>query len=593
MSGYAVNAVFSLIDQFSGPAGGIVSATDKMRGGTNALSNSVMRLGGYFSAAMVAKRVFDKQIEVDSAMLSLSAITGVSGEAFEGFAAQIEKTAKELRVFKGDLAGVYEIVGSKMPELLSNPAALDDVSRTVVNLRKITKGATDEGMANSLTTIMNQMGAASDEAAHFGDVLATMQQKGSGNIEYMATMMLKAGADFRSTNHTFQEAAVAMQMFAKAGIGAEVASTQAAAAMVKLRSAPAEFNIATNKLHEIAIKMAQAGYGYDEISKITGGEVQATRGLMNLVNQAKIGLELSEGLEVAGGMAGQLETVSKSLANRLLDLSNAFDNATTTADTNSVGLAVLGWMLAFVTDNMDVLIDFALAGAVVWAGYKVAVWAAGVATYWYTKQAAAARVQMALAAVGSVKATAATTLLAAATGKLAIATNLAAAPVWLIVAAVAAAIGTIMFAVKNLMFLWELVTRVFNVFKAEGFVAGIKAAGIALFEFLVQPLRIAAGVIDSIASWFGADLGLKMAFDKGIEAVGGSTAAERNAEAAREAAKEVDTGLAQKTEISKEFRKEVNENNLTIDFANMPDWINADVNNKSLIQAKSTMRGGR
>lgn len=591
MAEYAVSSVFRLIDQFSGPASGIDGAVNKMHKSTSSLTGVVGRLAGGFSAVYMAKQVFDKQIQADASMRSMSAVTGVTGEAFKEFAYQIERTAKELKVFKGDLAAVYEIVGSKMPELLEDPKALDDVTRSIIQLRRITTGATDEGMANSLTTIMNQFNAASDEAASFSDVLAHMQQRGSGNIDYMSTAILKAGASFKSTDHSFFESAIPMQMLAKAGESAEVASTQLASMITKLRDAPAEFNIANNKLHEIAIKLAEAGAGYDEIKKLTGGEVLATRGLMNLVNQIDVVKNLGHELDAVGAASKQVDERQKGLGERLTNVSASFFNATTSADTNSAGLLFLGWTLELVANNMDTIIDLVVAALVVWAGYKIAIWAAGVAMWFYTKQAKAATFQMAIAATGSTAATVATTALAAATTKLGIATNFAAAPIWLIVAAVAAAIATVIFAVKNLMFAWELITRVFRVFKDEGFVAGIKALGVAVLEFILQPLRLVAQAIDGIGGWFGADTGLTFAFDRGVESIGGTTAAERGAAAAEAAEAESNAGLNERTETSRQFSKEVKENNLTIDFANMPDWVQAQINNKSMIQPQSTMRG--
>jgi len=108
----------------------------------------------------------------------------------------------------------YGVIGSKMPELLKSPEALDDIARSAATLAKA--GVMPlEASIESLTGIMNQMGASADQADTYINVLAAGSKNGAGNIEYLATAFTKAGSAIRNAGLSVQEGTALIEALAK------------------------------------------------------------------------------------------------------------------------------------------------------------------------------------------------------------------------------------------------------------------------------------------------------------------------------------------------------------------------------------------
>ena len=123
-------------------------------------------------------------------------------------------TAMEVGISSSQIVDSYGVIGSKMPELLKTPEALDSVARAAATLAKA--GVMPlEASIESLTGIMNQMGASSDEAETYINVLAAGSKNGAGNIEYLSTAFTKAGSAIRNAGLTVQEGTALIEALAK------------------------------------------------------------------------------------------------------------------------------------------------------------------------------------------------------------------------------------------------------------------------------------------------------------------------------------------------------------------------------------------
>jgi TP901 family phage tail tape measure protein len=101
-----------------------------------------------------------------------------------------------------------------MPELLKSPEALDAIARSAATLAKA--GVMPlEASIESLTGIMNQMGASAEEAETYINVLAAGSKNGAGNIEYLATAFTKCGSAIRNAGLSVQQGTALIEALAK------------------------------------------------------------------------------------------------------------------------------------------------------------------------------------------------------------------------------------------------------------------------------------------------------------------------------------------------------------------------------------------
>ena len=180
-------------------------------------------------------------IEFEDALSNLSAITGTTGKDLDALKARIIDTGKETHTSFKTIADAYTVVGSKMPALLQNQEGLDAVTRSVITLKKASRMSLEDA-TNSLTGIMNQMGASFFEADEYINVLAAGSKNGAGDIQYLATAFDQCGTAINTAGLSIQQGTALIETLAKKQPSASTAGVQLRNVLIKLTTASDEYN---------------------------------------------------------------------------------------------------------------------------------------------------------------------------------------------------------------------------------------------------------------------------------------------------------------------------------------------------------------
>ena len=180
-------------------------------------------------------------IEFEDALSNLSAITGATGKDLDALKDRIIATGKEAHTSFNTIADAYTVVGSKMPALLQNQEGLDAVTRSVITLKKASRMSLEDA-TNSLTGIMNQMGASFFEADTYINVLAAGSKNGAGDIQYLATAFDQCGTAVNTAGLSIQQGTALIETLAKKQPNASTAGVELRNVLIKLTTASDEYN---------------------------------------------------------------------------------------------------------------------------------------------------------------------------------------------------------------------------------------------------------------------------------------------------------------------------------------------------------------
>ncbi len=151
---------------------------------------------------------------LETSLSHLQSLTGLSSDVMGSVKQMATDTAMQMGISSRQIVDSYGVIGSKMPELLKTPEALDAVARSAATLAKA--GVMPlEASIESLTGIMNQMGASADDAETYINVLAAGSKNGAGNIEYLATAFTKCGSAIRNAGLSVQQGTALIEALAK------------------------------------------------------------------------------------------------------------------------------------------------------------------------------------------------------------------------------------------------------------------------------------------------------------------------------------------------------------------------------------------
>lgn len=347
----------------------------KLRNGFSKLTGQLGKLGLAFGSLMIVQEVIKANIELDSSLASLQAITGVTNEQFKAFSKQVGDVAKAQKMFAGDTAKAFEIVASAQPILLENADAMALVTNAVITLSKAS-GDDLETSALSLTGVMNQFNLQASEAARVMNTLAAGSVYGSANISNVAASMKNFGTVAASSNMTVEETVALIEVMGSKSIFAEEAGTKLRSALISMQDAgmgyaSGVFNI-NDALSEMKKKLdAQSTAQQKDILllKVFGKE-QITTGRIMMSN---IGLFQDLTKQVTGTQMAveQMNTNSNTLRARLDQVKNSFLNVMTTTDSTNESMQKIKDMLLKVADNMDKIIPKVWLAIKVFAAYKI------------------------------------------------------------------------------------------------------------------------------------------------------------------------------------------------------------------------------
>ena len=341
----------------------IERAERRLRKGISGLLGKIGSLGLAFGGLALAMNIGTATVQLEENLASLSAITGVTGTAFEEFEKQIDAVSQKQRVFSGDTAKAFEIVGSAKPELLGNAAALAEVTDAVITLSKASKDDLTVS-AQNLTGAMNQFSLGSTEASRVINALAAGSQAGAANISEVNESLKGFGAVANAANITLEESIGLVETLAIKQLKGSEAGTALRGTILRLQAAGLGYK---SGIFNINDALDEAKKKSDSFSTALERDafMQKTFGARNIVT-GQILLDNIDKFahftkEVTGTSVAieQAAINSDTLKAKGKEVADAFKNATTSTKLNSDSLRKVKDAMTFVAENMDKIIGIA------------------------------------------------------------------------------------------------------------------------------------------------------------------------------------------------------------------------------------------
>lgn len=556
MATYSVSTKFTAIDNMSAVmkkinsnVAGFEKSLNKVE---NAFGASIGKLGQFglaLGAGAIAMVAGKSIIDLDNNMKSLSAITGITGSAFDVFKTKINELSQETNMFKGDIAKAMEVVGNAAPEYLKNASALKEVTKASIILGK----ASGDDLANSamaLTGVMNQFNLSANQASRVMNVLAAGSQVGSASVILVNEAMTNFGAVASTANMTVEESVALIEVLGKKSIYGAEAGNKLRSSVVKLQQSGLGYQ---SGIFNINDALSESKKEYDKLSSAKEKDAYLMKvfGLENItagtiiLDNIQLFKEYTKGVTNTTTAIEQANIKSSSLGAMISRLSDKFKNFLTSTDDNNLSLTIMRGSLSFITDNLGkliitigvflglyALIKLALIG---WKIYTYAL----VATQWLhnssiifnTKCLLSNKLAMILTATATGILTAVTWVATAATWAFGAALAFANAmnPVAWIIAAIAAIalmiiywdkvkkkidewsnsaifqilkiINPILLIVEMISFMQDRWNGIKKAFTEGGFVSGIVAIGKAIISFILKPFEVIIGAIGRLTGF--------------------------------------------------------------------------------------------
>jgi len=218
-----------------------------------------------------------KAQEYESALLQLSAITGITGKALDDFGDIALSSSIRFGVGANNYLEAVQLVASAKPALLQQPKLLRKITDEAGVLAKAS-GIDLARSAVSLTDAMNQFELGANDASRAINVLAAGSKYGASLVGDSAAALVKAGVAATIAKSSFEETNAAIQVLALRGIKGALAGTQLRGVYLKL-----------NKVIEDTAGINNATEALDALSNanLSGSKLTQLFGLEN-ISAAKI-----------------------------------------------------------------------------------------------------------------------------------------------------------------------------------------------------------------------------------------------------------------------------------------------------------------
>ena len=260
----------------------------------------------FFTQATSAALKFNESIS------NLSAITGAVGDDLKFLRNTALEFGATTTLSATEAAEALKLVASAKPDLLSNAAALKEVTRQAVLLAEASGGTL--ALADAAAAVgkaLNQFGEEADQAGRFVNVLAAGAKFGSSEVLATSQALKEAGVAAASANVSFEETNAAIQVLAKNGIDGSQAGTALRNIFLKLD------NDTNTKLRPSVVGLSQALANVNKLNE--DGAAQVKRfGLENIV-AAK---SLLSNVDAIGDLTGKLTGTNTALEQASTNVDN-------------------------------------------------------------------------------------------------------------------------------------------------------------------------------------------------------------------------------------------------------------------------------
>lgn len=258
------------------------------------------------------KNVADFQLE----LAKLSSLTGVVGKDLEDIGHKAIEFSTEFGVSAIELLRIFTLVGSKLPQLLSQPQELARVARDAEILAKAS-GDTVEDAVQGLSLALAQFQIPIEKSRDVIDILATAAQKGAAEIPQLSEALHNVGNVAHVSGLSLETTVAALEAMAKGGVIGSEAGIKFRNILLSLAATGRdELNPAIRPLPEILQRLN------DEL-KLSIDPVHAASQATDLFDKRNVGAALA--------LIGQRDELQR-LDGTLLEHGNALSQAITNTD---------------------------------------------------------------------------------------------------------------------------------------------------------------------------------------------------------------------------------------------------------------------
>jgi TP901 family phage tail tape measure protein len=336
-------------------------------------------VGGLFYYA--GKDIMEYEVKI----ASLSAVTGT---AIGSMNKQVESLGNKTKMSVIDVAGAFEIVGSKMSQYLQNPEALQSVTDASITLSRAARMELEPAIS-SLTTMMNIYKLSAQDAAYAVNKLSAGETVGSKSIKETADIIPQFGAQAVRANVSLAESIALVQTLAQSlpteGIGRglrnilfDISSTKTwdKNRWKAIKLAGVDFEFVTNNANKLVdrlkeLKKLQSVKGGTELFFKRVNSIAANTLFQNL-NSGETSLVSFLDRIIKLDDAEQKAAKNMSTLSAFIDkLKASFTNFIVTNNNSNAALSITKSLLGWMTDNMGNIINLVSSVAVAFIGWKV------------------------------------------------------------------------------------------------------------------------------------------------------------------------------------------------------------------------------
>jgi len=368
-----LDAKLKAVDARTGQHQRSVGNYQKALGGLN---NSLMQLGIGFSVFSTLNNVMTTVVNFEKATASLSAITGATGNDLKALKGTILDMATEMKVSVTETTKLFEIVGSQMPQLLSDTQGMKAVAESAIILSKAS-GDTVEASTLAMASAMNQFNLGADQAERVMNVLAAGSLVGSAGITDVSDAMKNFGSVAAGANISVEESVALIEVLGKFGVVGAESGTKLRGSILKLQQA--NFGYASGQF-EVNDALTEAKAKFDTLGTAMEKDafLQKTFGAENIATGrillSNIGLfeEYTKGVTGTSVATEQAAINSDTMSTVIKELKAAWENLVIKWSEGTGTLDGLKTILRFVAENLESIIGWVFKAVSVWASYTLA-----------------------------------------------------------------------------------------------------------------------------------------------------------------------------------------------------------------------------
>lgn len=389
-----VPTIFTAQDKFSavintmtkntrGFAAGMSRLDNRVNSSFNSMSRFSQMAFGLGAGAVFLKAGNDI-IEYEKKINSLAAVTGT---AIGSMTQQIEALGKETSRSVIDIAGSFEIVGSKMSEYLDNPDALKKITGASILMAEAARMELEPAIS-SLTGVMNIYQKSAEDAYNVVNKLSAGETIGSVSIAQTADILPQFGAQAVRANVTLEESIALVQILTKSlgveGVGRglrnilfDISSTKTwdKNRWKAIKMAGVDFEFVTNNANNLVDRLR-------ELKKLQGtkGGVELFFKRVNSIAANTLFQEFDKGessfvsfLDKTIKLNDALEKANKNnatFATLWARTKDAFTNYIVVQNETNTGLNVMKGLLGWLKDNMGSVISLVVTMVAIFIAWK-------------------------------------------------------------------------------------------------------------------------------------------------------------------------------------------------------------------------------